>query len=160
MMEKHRRHHIVLVSLMYMSKILIKMIIIHGRPSTRKLMHLILQELNYYSDHFLVAVKIILMSHKAFQLKSRIIFKISFEESLYEQAVMIRRKRMVHKRKNGKNLKKKTCFKGIFQYRSIGLILVFIGLKKISVQQNLRFYKRLKFKMDLNILHFLLLLEM
>ena len=54
------------------------------------------------------------MSHKAFQLKSRIIFKISFEESLYEQAVMIRRKRMVHKRKNWEKPKEKNLFQGNF----------------------------------------------
>ena len=71
MMEAHRRNQIMLGQWIQMSKILIKMIRIHGRPSTRQCMHLRLDRLNYYPNNFLITVKIIQMRHKKFQLISR-----------------------------------------------------------------------------------------
>ena len=57
-------------------KILIKMMRIHGRTSTRKLMHLILEGLKNFPRCFLINVKTILMSHTKFHLKPRIILRI------------------------------------------------------------------------------------
>ena len=79
----------------YMSKILIKMIRIHGVTSKRQSVHLILERLNYFSNHLLIAVKIIWISHTIFQPKPRDFFK---------SVVMIHQKRMVQK--NGENFKK------------------------------------------------------
>ena len=46
-------------------------------------------------------------------------------------------KSMVQNKDTEKNLKENTCFKESMQYQSIGLILIYSGLKKISVQDNL-----------------------
>ena len=66
-----------------------EMIRIHGGSFTRQLMHLTLERLNYLSNHLLITVNIIQTSHKTFQTISKIRIKISLEESLYAQAVMI-----------------------------------------------------------------------
>ena len=70
---------------------------IHEGPSPRQLMYHILERLNYLPKNFLISVKIILMSHKTFQLKSRRIYISALEESLYAQVVMICRKILVQK---------------------------------------------------------------
>ena len=58
-MLTRRRHQIMLGQHIYMSKILIKMIIIHGGPYMRQLMHLALYRLNYLPNYFLITLKII-----------------------------------------------------------------------------------------------------
>ena len=52
------------------------------------------------------------MSHKTFQLISRIILKLELEESLYAQVVRICRKSMFQKKDISKEPKRKYLFQG------------------------------------------------
>ena len=74
-------------------------------------MHLILDRLNYSPKHFLIAVKIIRMIHRTFQLKSRRILKTRLGRNFYEEVVMFSRKEMVKKKKT-ENLTKQYLFQG------------------------------------------------
>ena len=142
------------------------MIKIYGGTSTKQLMHLNLEKLKYSSNCFLIALKRIQISPKTIQLISIIINKY-----------FIRRKFICagsqdSSKNNGseepsppKKLKENTCFRDSLDYQSIGLVLILSGLKKNSVQDNPSFTKGLfkeilKVKLNQNILHFLLLLEM
>ena len=69
-METHLIHQSILWKLIYMSKILIKIIRIHWGPSMRKLVHIILEGLNYFLNCFLINAIIIETSYKKFHLKS------------------------------------------------------------------------------------------
>ena len=83
MMEKHIIQNSILLKRIYMSKILIKMIIIYGRPFMGKWVQLYLQRLNYLLNRFLINVNSIQMSHKIFHLKSRGILKPLPQKKFY-----------------------------------------------------------------------------
>ena len=83
MMEKHIIQNSILLKRIYMSKILIKMIIIYGRPFMGKWVHLNFQGLNYLLKRFLINVKSIQMSHTTFHLKSRGILKPLPQKKFY-----------------------------------------------------------------------------
>ena len=110
--------------------------------------------------------KNIQMSHRIFHLKSR----RKVKQFIYKR-FCIRRWSCSSKIqcliRGGKTprLKKLPCFKDSWKYISIGLVLIFSGLKKNSIQENLSFTRgcfKSIFKVDLdkNILHLLFLLEM
>ena len=102
------------------------------------------------------------MIHKTFQLVSRIIFKISLEDTLYAGVVRIRRKRIVQKKKTRKS-KITYLFKrqSARSKHSFGIDIEWVeeNFSTREPQCTIRCFKAiLKVNLNQNILNFLFLL--
>ena len=121
------------------------------RTIYQEFMKVTFSRLKYFPERLSIYVKSIKTIHKKFQLISRRILKNYHRKKVYMRrwwGSVVTLSFRIKIPEN--NLKENTCFKDILQDWSIGLILIWSGLKKISVQDNLHFM-RVFFKPILNV---------